>query len=178
MSTTPAPPPTYNSGGTIAFNPTAIDVNRFPTVCGVMNPPFMSGDLYSMDIIGSMAQAPYDALDLSFPSPATVGVPIALTVQPFSAMSSGIGEPDGGMTWYAGQTAQLGGINFNYSQGSGPTHIDPNAFDSVAITIVAMPAKDGDPLTIRIHIHFIDNQILDETFSGPLFSSWGGCGAG
>jgi hypothetical protein len=27
-------------------------------------------------------------------------------------------------------------------------------------------------------IHFVDDQILDETFSGPLVSGWSGCPAG
>jgi hypothetical protein len=165
---------TLNAGGTIAFTPTQVDVARYPAVCGIMNPPFMDGDLYSMDIIGSMAQAPYDELSISFPSPVMVGTPMTPAVQPFSTMGTELG----GGPWYAAQTAQGSDINFSYIQGSDPTEIDTGAFDSVTITILAMPMKDGNPLTIHLRIHFVDGLVLDETYSGPLVSGWSGCGAG
>ncbi|HEY5146521.1 MAG TPA: hypothetical protein VII82_07125 [Polyangiaceae bacterium] len=34
--------------------------------------------------------------------------------------------------------------------------------------MVALPRMDGDPLTIRVHVHFADGKVLDETFSVPL----------
>ncbi len=174
-----SPPPSVpNEGDTIAFAPTKVDVERFPAGCGVPNPPFMNGDLFSMDIIGNMAAAPYDALEISFPTPATVSVPVMPAVQPFTQDGTGIGLADGGTQWHAAQNAQGSGINFNYAQGSDPSEIDTGAFDAVTITILAMPTKDGDPLTIRLQIHFVDGRVLDETFSGPLFSSWSGCPEG
>ena len=58
-------------------------------------------------------------------------------------------------------------VSFGYDQGSehGPAEIDTGAFDSAAVTVVALPAKDGDPLTIRMQAHFVDGRVLDETFS-------------
>jgi hypothetical protein len=41
-----------------------------------------------------------------------------------------------------------------------------------------MPSADGQPLTMRIRIHFVDGKVLDYTFAPALTSSWGGCGAG
>ena len=53
------------------------------------------------------------------------------------------------------------------------------AFDSAAVTVVALPAKDGyDPLTIRIQLHFVDGRVLDETFSAAVVTTGYGCGAG
>ena len=46
------------------------------------------------------------------------------------------------------------------------------------ITILAMPTANGQPLTVRIQMHFVDGKSLDETFSNALASSWGGCPAG
>ena len=56
--------------------------------------------------------------------------------------------------------------------------IDTGAFDVVTITILAMPTADGQPLTVRIQMHFVDGKTLDETLSRPLLTSYGGCGAG
>jgi hypothetical protein len=158
--------------------PTRIIAERFTSICGVMDPPFMNGDLYSLYITGNMAQSPYPGFTVDFSSPAVIGIPIMPTVQPFSAQTSGIGQPDGGIMWYAGQTANGGGIDFRYSLGSDPSEIDTGAFDSVTVTILAMPSKDGDPLTIRILIHFVDGKVLDETFSSPLETAWSGCPRG
>jgi|HubBroStandDraft_5_1064220.scaffolds.fasta_scaffold100953_2 hypothetical protein len=165
---------TLNAGGTIAFTPASVVVARYPAVCGVMNPPFTDGDRYSMDIIGSEVQAPYDELFIRFPSPVMVGTPLTLAVQAFSTM----GTESAGGSWYAAQTAEESDITFSYVQGSDPTEIDTGAFDSVTITILAMPMKDGDPLTIQLRIHFVDGLVLDETYSGPLASEWSGCSAG
>ena len=166
-----APPSTPNAGNTIALTPTKVAAERYAGGCGIVHPPFIDGDVYSMDIISSMAHAPSDGLSVSFMSPVPVGTPLALAVQPFSTMETTVESPDGGALSYAGQDALgSGDIDVNYSQGSGPTHIDPNAFDSVVMTILAMPAQDGDPLTIRLQIHFVDGQILDDTFSSPLVS--------
>ena len=172
-----APPSVPNPGSTIAFTPTAVDAGRFPVTCGVMNPPFKAGDLFSLDVIGSMTAAPYDALSITFTSPAVVGQPIPLAVQPFLAMGSGIGQPNGSTTWYPAQRAQGGGVTFSYTQGSDPSEIDTGAFDSATVTIVAMPTQDGAPLGARLQLHFVDGRTLDERFSGSLFTEWGGCGA-
>jgi hypothetical protein len=173
---------TPNTEETIVFEPTLVDATRFPTVCGIMNPPFMNGDLYSLDIVDQRGATPYAALTLSFSSPApAVGTPLMLTVQPFTPQADGIGQLDGSTMWYAAQNAQGSqgsGINFQYSQGAHPSEIDTGAFDAVTITILAMPTANGQPLTVRIQMHFVDGKSLDETFSNALASSWGGCPAG
>jgi hypothetical protein len=170
---------TADSGGTIAFTPSVVYATRFPSTCGVMNPPFKDGDLFDLDIIGSMATSPYPALDVSFSSPVPpLDTPIMLGVEPFSAQANGIMPANGPMTWYAGQNAIGSGINFSYSLDSDPTEIDPGAFDSVVFTLLKLPTKDGDPFTIRLRIHFVDGKVLDETFSAPLTSTWSGCPRG
>jgi hypothetical protein len=175
--TTPMPLWIQNTEKTIVFEPTLVSAARYPNVCGVMNPPFMDGDLYSIDIVDQRGATPYAALTFSFPSPApAVGTPLMLTVGPFMPPSTGIGQP-GGAT-YATQNAQSGMIYFSYSQGAHPTEIDPGAFDAVTITILAMPTADGQPLTVRIQMHFVDGNSLDETFSNALASTYGGCPAG
>jgi len=51
----------------------------------------------------------------------------------------------------------------------------------IAATIQADGPKvlrvaDGAPLGARLQLHFVDGRSLDETFSGSLFTEWGGCG--
>jgi hypothetical protein len=175
---TPVPLWIENTAGTIVFEPTLVDATRYSEICGVMNPSFMNGDLYSLDIVDQRGATPYAALSVSFSSPAPVGTPQMLTVQPFTSEGTGIGEPDGGTMWYAGQNAQGSGFNFQFSQGAHLTEVDPGAFDSVTVTILAMPTADGQPLTVRIQMHFVDGNTVDETFSNSLVSSYIGCSAG
>jgi hypothetical protein len=166
-------------GGTIAFQPTFVSAARYSNICGVMNPPFVNGDLYSLDIVDQTGATPYNALTLSFSSPApATGTPLMLTTQPFSPQGTGIIQPTGPMIWYAAQNAQGSGISFQYSQGANPSEIDTGAFDAVTITLLAMPTDNGQPLTVHIQMNFVDGKTLDETFSSPLVTSYGGCGAG
>jgi hypothetical protein len=164
-----APSPfVLNTGDTIGFSPSSVDVNRYPSICGVMNPPFTAGDLFSMDVIGSTEAAPYDSLDAGFTLPAPpIGTPIVLNVSPPNPAGS---TPS--------QYASNDGITFSYTQGKGPGEIDLGAFDSVVVTLLAMPTAAGEPMTMRFQVHFIDGKVLDETFSGTLYSSYLGCGAG
>lgn len=165
---------TPNSDTNIMLAPSLVEATRFPVTCGVMNPPFQSGDVYSIDIVGQKTAGPENAITISFTSPAApLKTPISLAVQPYVAMANG-----NGTSWFGAQSANGGGYDFQYSQGSQATEIDAGAFDSVVLTLLAMPSKDGQPLTMRIRIHFVDGQTLDYTFAPVLTSSWSGCPAG
>jgi hypothetical protein len=156
-----------NPAATIAFTPSEVDASRTPTSCGVANPPFMSGDSFGMSIIGSKATAPYNGLSIGFRSPVEIGVPLMLAVGSFN------GPPGSGNS----QDASGSGIYFQYRQGSDAREIDTGAFDSVTVTVVVMPEKDGDPLSIHVRIDFVDGRVLDKTFSGPLRTLAIGCGS-
>jgi hypothetical protein len=133
-----------NAGGTIPFTPSQVDASRTAHVCGV-DPPFVSGDVYSVDIEGRRpdpltgTSPPYASLVLTFTSPVSVGTPIALAVEPVSS-----NPVDLNPTPYPNQSATGGGISFSYQPGIAPSEIDPGAFDSVAATVVAMPLKEGE----------------------------------
>lgn len=159
-----APPWTLNPGGTITFEPTLVSATRSPNTCG-FDLPFSNGDLYSLDI------GDRSVLTVSFGTPALpIGTPLMLSVQPFS---------QGTLTMpYTPQGAQGSGITFQYSQGDNAGEIDTGSFDAVTITILAMPTADGQPLTVRIQMHFVDGRSLDETFSSPLVSSYRSCVSG
>ncbi len=124
--------------------------------CGMVDPPRMAGDVYSLEVTGDTT-APFDTLWIRFSDSPPVGQPLALTVEPFNS-------PD------SSQIAD-GLVDFRCDRGNAP-------FDSVEVTIVEMPAKDGDPLTIRVQVHFVDGRVLDETFSAALVTTVESCGPG
>jgi hypothetical protein len=176
---TPAPLWAQNPGGTIRFEPTFVSAARYSNVCGVMNPPFMNGDLYSLDIVDQTGPSPFSGFALSFNSPApATGTPLMLTVQPLLPHAIASHQPNGTPTSAAGQNAQGSGISFQFSQGANPSEIDTAAFDAVTITLLAMPTENGQPLTVRIQMHFVDGKTLDETFSNALGTRYSGCPAG
>jgi hypothetical protein len=125
-----APPVASNAGNTIAFTPSEILVEHSPRACGA---PFMDGDSYSMELLGSMAQYPYSSLGIGFATPVPVGRAVALGLNSF--IPPGTGE-------IAGQSAE-GPMSFQYDVGAVPTDIDGGPLDSVDVTIEAMPAKDA-----------------------------------
>jgi hypothetical protein len=168
-----APLVTMNPDGTIPLAPTAVETNRYPVGCGVADPPYMNGDLFSVGIVPNGPATPYGLLSITFNSPVAVGTPLALTVQPFVMDGS-----QSGTTTYPDQTAQADNVRFVYSQGTGSSAIDTGAFDTVTFTLLAMPAQDGDPLTVRLQVHFVDGKVLDETYSGPVTTDSAGCPAG
>ena len=170
-----------DAGTPIAFVPSAVRANRFPTVCGVANPPLAAGDLYTLDIIGAMTAAPYNMLEVSFTSPMPpAGTPIELSVMALDPQGIGVSDvPTGQTTWYAFQYAASGGVKFVYEQGSNPGEIDTGAYDAVFVTPVSLPIKDGEPFAVRLQIHFLDANILDQVFSGSLVTAGSsGCPAG
>lgn len=169
----------WDAGTPIGFVPAALYAIRFPAVCGVANPPFMNGDLLSLDIVGAGSSGVADnALGLTFNSPGPpVGAPMALSVLPF--MPQGISDtvPASGSTTYLSFQRATGsdGLNFVYTQGTNPSEIDTGAFDAIILTLVQLPTKNGDPFAVRLQIHFVDGRELDHTYSSPLATEMIGC---
>jgi hypothetical protein len=158
-----APPYVVNPGGDLSLVRLMVDVQRFPSMCGVANPPFTDQDHFSLDVLGENT-----AISFTCSRNVTVGVPIVLTLAAPSIASS------------AQQTASSPAdstlqVTFD---GGYESEVDPNPLDAATVTVLAFPAKDGDPLTVRFQFHFTDNRKLDETFSGPLYTGFSGCVAG
>jgi hypothetical protein len=176
------PPVVANPDGTVTFVPSLVDATRIPLVCGVQNPPFSTGDQFFLDVTGNAAKPPSNDLVVVFTSPlnGTVGAPIMLAVLPYSPQGTKIYTPDGGFGLYGDQSSNSGVLypSFTYTQGTDPSEIDTGAFDAVTLTVVAIPLMDGDPLTIRVQVHFVDGKLLDETFSGALTTLPNNCPEG
>lgn len=178
------PPAMANADGTIMFVPSVVDASRNSVSCGTQAPPFANGDQFFLEITGNAAKSPSNQLVVSFNSPLNVveGTPVKLTVLPYLPHGTKIYAPDGGYGLFADQNAEYQSsqsvtLNFSYTQGTNPNEIDNGAFDAVTLTLVAMPRMEGDPLTIRVQVHFADGRLLDETFSGALTTLPHGCPA-
>jgi hypothetical protein len=147
------PPVVVNPGNTVTVSSPEVSATRFPSTCGVTDPPFTSTDDFSLEILlGPRTETPYNELSVEYEAGVVVGKPIALTVAPFQAHGSEVGD--------------------------GPCNFDQVAFDSVTLTFEAIPTEDGAPLTVRLQVHFTDGKVLDETFSADLTTDAGGCPAG
>jgi hypothetical protein len=57
--------------------------------------------------------------------------------------------------------------------GQSPAALSP--LQQATVTMLRLPAKDGEPVTARVELHFADGGVLDATFSAPLRSFRGGC---
>ncbi len=69
----------------------------------------------------------------------------------------------------------LRSIIFGFSHAVDSTEIDFGAFDSVMVTLLAIPAADGDPMSLRLRVHFVDGRVLDETFSASATTTRSNC---
>jgi hypothetical protein len=168
------PPVVVNPGSTLTFSPTTIYAWRVPAACGVANPPYGPGDIYSLQAVGAQVQGPRTGFAVMMPQAVAAGtsydlVPAAVvTIQNPQSISrtQNASPPDGALYFqFSWSEADLG-------------EIDPNPLDHVGITVVAFPSADGDPLTVHYVLHFTDQQTLDVTISGASATQPVGCAAG
>jgi hypothetical protein len=101
----------WNSGTPIDFVASVVDATRFPSVCGVANPPFMNGDFFDLDIAGGATTGGRDnPLTLTFTSPGPpLGTPVALPVFPFTVQGSGVDGRQLDQTFSSPVTTEAGG---------------------------------------------------------------------
>jgi|SRR5579859_4202952 len=170
-------PVVVNAGSTLTFTPVELQATRSPKVCGVASPPYVDGDLFVLDATGAGAGNPASgvptAIDLTFPTPLAAQAASELLLAPAVTIPNPAGA-------YRSQSATASGsyIGFTFQWGTDPNEIDPSTLHKVDVTILAIPQRDGDPLTVRYVIQFDDGKTLDETFSAPVSTTVNGCAAG
>jgi hypothetical protein len=127
--------------------------------------------------------APYLEVELNGLTP-PVGVPAVLDLDPWAPKPGpGAWVDDAGATHLDVNPEHAhspdGLILLTLSRGFDQTTLDTGPFNQATVTIVAMPAQDGDALTIRVQLHFSDVHTLDQTYSGPVPPiGANGCAAG
>jgi hypothetical protein len=181
--TPPSDPNTVNPGSTLHFDVSELSAQRYPSTCGVQNPPFTKDDLFSLNAVGPKTPpTPWPMMAFTLHPNVVVGQAYSLTLAPWQPLTTPVVQDAGGVT-IVNENEESGtvpdhSVEFAFGRGSNQSMLDPNAFDHATVTVLAFPTKDGDPLTLRLQLHFTDGQTLDQTFSGPLVSTYGGCGAG
>jgi hypothetical protein len=176
--TSPSAPYVVNPGADRSMTPSSIDAERAASICGVMDPPFTDDDLFSLFVVGENTPTPpYGGIFFESSRKVMVGEPIVLSLTAYQTNPpTGPGEASP-----AQQSASVpagSALQFTFEWGSNRNEVDPNPLDAATVTVLALPAKDGDPLTVRFQLHFTDNRKLDETFSGPLSTAYSSCPAG
>jgi hypothetical protein len=153
---------------------------RFPSTCGVMNPPFEDDDDYSFGLY----QFPIDGqgtFSVAFGTKRgmPVGTDLEIALDGLMIVAYTV-DASGAMTDVKyGQYGHLpipgGSLDLSWDQGTletqlltGPAHVQVYSF----------PTRDGDPFVVRIQLQFADGRLFDVTASVPLQSGWLGCPAG
>jgi hypothetical protein len=133
--------------------------------------PYSSQDTFYINVTGDARYTPPELLSFQIPAAAPVGQEVPLSVEPFLARGHIYIASDGSDVAYAEQTSHGDNMDFTYNQGADPKEIDTGAYDSVGVTVLSMPARDGDPMRIRVRVHFVDGHDFDEDFEGPAITS-------
>jgi hypothetical protein len=163
-----------DSGTALNFVPSSVSATRDAPTCD--DPPFTDADAFMLTVEGTRAGSndplgtwPYDgfSVDLTGPTP-PLDEPRALPVMAFSRGDQGATSGGAAKDWSASQSADDGHVRFIYAQFRNPGEIDTGAFDSVVVTLLSVPAKNGDPFTVHVHVHFVDGKVLDGTFWSPV----------
>jgi hypothetical protein len=167
------PAPVQTGGGDLHIDVTSVYVSRNASACGTTNPPFRPTDSLFMDVIGPDTQAPYPGVSLSIRQlTVAVGVPIDLELDAWAPYMGPVMVTNGNSTYVNtnDETGHSGDdlIELDFDRGADRTYLDAVAFDHATVTVVSMPAHDGDALTVRVQLHVTDGHTLDETYSGPV----------
>ncbi len=181
--------PVVDNGGDAHFDISEVNADRYSATCGVQDPPFAPTDDMTLRAIGTKGKVPLALLTVRLLGSTAVGAPLTLTPDPWMSGETVIGmsqQPGGPVITQTGardetarDTNSAGsGVQLDLSRGSDATYVDATAFTAVVVTIVALPAKTGDPLTVRVQLTFSDGKKLDQTFSAPMSLSSHGCAAG
>lgn len=166
------PPPSsgpfvLNPGSTLAFSPSGVWAYRFAYPCGVADPPYDNRDIFGLQAGGD----PDAGFFIYMPPTVTVGIAYAIEL--------GAPSPDPPAS-QGGQygTSADGTVQFDYHWGVTASQVDASALDSATVTVEAFPAEDGDALTVRVVLHFVDGGLLDATGSADTPRMFYSCPAG
>jgi hypothetical protein len=142
----------------IDFEPSSVHALRTPATCG-NNPSFSSSDTFALDLTGETDVAPpYTTLSLDVPASVVVNQAIPLVVSQDS-----MGDT-------ATASSNDGSVTFTFGVGSNALELDSAPLDSVVVTIVSLPAADGQSFSAELRLTFEDGRVLDQVYSAPLQS--------
>jgi len=151
----------------IAFTPSSMAAVRTPAGCGVADPPYTASDVFTLTIVGATSGlAPYNTLTLSLHDTSSSTTAIPLTVPMSSAANPA--------TIQTAQSADSD-ITFSFSRGTDTTEIDSNFLSSVLVTVVSVPAADGQSLSADLDITFTDGRELQATYTAAVTTTQAVC---
>lgn len=121
---------------------------RTPAACGAIDPAFSPADSFSLELTGD--------------------TPIVVDVAPGVAVGQSVPlVVEGGKAH-----SQDGTIQFEIG---GAAALDASPLDSVVVTIEALPAADGQLLSVELHLGFDDGSALDDAYAAPVQTTFVSC---
>jgi hypothetical protein len=151
-----------DNGGAAQFAVSQAYLTRDGAWCG-NPPPFASSDVFELRLYGPRGEDPAPTMDIVAYATAPVGTPQALTLVPWKPAAP---PPPGGNDVNT-EDAYSPVLGFSLGRGLTPALPDPQPYDHATLTVLSLPAKEGDRLEVRVALHFTDGVVLDQTFVSP-----------
>ena len=151
----------------ITFTPSSVAAVRTPAGCGVADPPYSASDVFTLTVVGDTSSGPpYNTLTLSMHNTSSSTTAIPLTVP----MSSSTTAP-------TVQTAESddSDITFSFARGTETTEVNGGLLSSVLVTVVSVPAADGQSLSAALAVTFTDGSELQATYTAAVTTTQATC---
>jgi hypothetical protein len=139
--------------------------------CDEANPLFTDDDLFTLQPLQEDGASKVRSIAINFRRTVTTSGPLALVDGP-----GGPATFDGARQAHSpDQKTGVELVVFASPQqpGAAPASLSP--LEQATVTMLQVPAKDGEPITARVELHLADGGVLDMTFSAPLVSYKGAC---
>jgi hypothetical protein len=147
---------------------------RTPAMCGVADPPYSAEDAFTLTVTGGTDAGTSELITV------TLHDTPALLAQVGSHSDAGVDYPLNVPALFsnnvpATQTATANDVSVSLSSAMGEKAVDDNAITSVVLTRLAVPAADGDELSVGLQVGFSDDGSLAQTFSAKVTTVEASC---
>jgi hypothetical protein len=156
-----------DNGGTVHFTVKDELLLRYPTAGfeGCNSNPYTPSDSYQLIAYGPADLAPRPEIEFNVPANVVLGTTNA--VQPIPWKLAPVPRPQDNYTNQEVASNQKASLGVSLGRGADPEAPDHNAFDQASVTVLTVPTAPGELLTVRLQLHFVDGQTLDQTFRSP-----------
>lgn len=164
-----------NPDSTVMWTPDNIELQRYPSTCGIANPPFNDQDLFGLSVYDARGPVgtPQTAIYISFMPTDVVNHDYPISLSPVGEVPN----QQGGITADNTTSSTNGDVNFSYQQGQEASTPGALPLAEVIVRFDALPHANGDLLIALAEITFNDASILSFTARPTLPSvKFNSCG--
>lgn len=139
--------------------------------CNEVNASFSDEDFFALQAVAAAGSGNIQSIAINFHRTVAVGTALSL-----------VDGPGGGATFQGARQAHSPDLKtgvdlvvFAPPADSAPSLPAMSVLEHATVTMLQLPAKDGERTSARVELHFADGGVLEATFSAPLVSAKGGC---